>query len=118
MNRLAVNALAAISVLVISCAPAGPDVVEGVSLELAQHRSAVVSDIRYELSFDIPLSVDADIGATAKVRFDLADASAPLQLDFREAADRLQSVMVNGGVSVKTLPPEILKLRPEPRMSP
>ena len=97
MNRLAVNALAAISVLVISCAPAGPDVVEGVSLELAQHRSAVVSNIRYELSFDIPLSVDADIGAIATVRFDLADASAPLQLDFREAADRLQSVMVNGG---------------------
>jgi aminopeptidase N len=96
MKRHAIGALAAISVLIASCAPAGPDVVDGVSLELGQHRAAILSNIHYVLSFDIPGDVDGDIAGTAAVRFDLADAAVPLQLDFREAADHLHSVTVNG----------------------
>lgn len=85
--------------MLTACSPTSPDVVPGVSLELATHRKATISDITYRLHFDIPAEPDAPIDADLEIRFSLADASLPLQLDFREREDRLQEVGVNGAVS-------------------
>ena len=85
--------------MLTACSPTNPDVVSGVSLELATHRKATISDITYRLHFDIPAEPDAPIDADLEIRFSLADASLPLQLDFREREDRLQEVGVNGAVS-------------------
>jgi aminopeptidase N len=71
-------------------------VTPGVSLQLAEQRSALISDIHYRLYFDIPEALDAPIPARADIRFDLKDASEGLQLDFRESPDKICAVLVNG----------------------
>jgi len=74
----------------------------GVSLELARHRAATISGLNYRLAFDIPAEQDADIAATVRIDLDLSDNSEPLQLDFREDAENVKAVKVNGGESEYT----------------
>ncbi|MGI9263266.1 MAG: M1 family metallopeptidase, partial [Woeseiaceae bacterium] len=83
-------------ILLAGCSPPTVETVPGVSLDLAQYRAATISNINYDLSFDIPAEVDGAIAATAEISFDLSEKSRPLQLDFRESADRIHSVSVNG----------------------
>jgi aminopeptidase N len=71
----------------------------GVSLSLATQRKALLADINYRLHLEIPADQRQAIVGSVRVEFDLADAGAPLQLDFREAAQRLTLVVVNGNVS-------------------
>jgi len=68
----------------------------GVSLELAQSRAASVSNVHYQLYFDIPEQMDAPIQAQATISFTLASNQQPLQLDFREDSALLGSVVCNG----------------------
>ncbi len=68
----------------------------GVSLELAEHRAAVLSDIRYRLELEVPPELESEIRARTTIRFELSDASLPLQLDFRESFDKIQSLRLNG----------------------
>ena len=85
--------------MLTACSPTSPDVEPGVSLELATHRKATISDITYRLHLDVPAEPEAPIDANLELRFSLADARAPLQLDFRESKDRLRDVSVNGAAS-------------------
>lgn len=85
--------------LVAACGQRGPDVVPGVSLQLAQHRAKITSDLNYQLRLDIPGNKDEAIDGSVSISFVLADASAPLQLDFRESADKVVNVVTNGAVS-------------------
>lgn len=57
----------------------------GVSLELAESRAAAVSDVEYDLHFEVPSSVDDPVTGTALISFAL-DRKQPLQLDFTGAA--------------------------------
>jgi len=82
-----------------ACSQPVDDVESGVSLALAEHRAATVSNINYDLHFDIPDAVSEPISAAAKIGFDLSDTSRALQLDFRESADKIHSVTVNGEAS-------------------
>jgi len=75
-----------------ACSSPDVDIVPGVSLELAQHRSKIISNVAYQLRFDIPLQPDEVIIGHIVVRFSLADNSRPLQLDFRESGDKIKSV--------------------------
>jgi aminopeptidase N len=68
----------------------------GVSLQLAEHRSAVLSDIRYRLDFTIPQEPTAAIDGVVRLTFELSDTRLPLQLDFRAPEEHLKSVNVNG----------------------
>ena len=68
----------------------------GVSLALAQERAERLSNIVYALDFVIPADKDQPITATERVTFTLASADTDLQLDFRESADKLLAVTVNG----------------------
>ena len=92
------------------------DVEPGVSLELAEHRAAIISDIAYRLTLKIPEDRDKDVGGFVEIEFSLEDTGKTLQLDFREDADHLLKVMSNGEpVQVDfrnehlLIPPESLK---------
>ena len=79
-----------------SCGKPQLPVEPGVSLELARHRAATISAINYELSLEIPGNRDEDIDGRVVITFELSDASRPLQLDFRESADKIGHVTANG----------------------
>ena len=73
-----------------------PEIEPGVSRELADQRKAVVSEINYEIELRLPADPQQTIAATETVRFQLTDAGQALVLDFRESADKIRSVEVNG----------------------
>lgn len=67
----------------------------GVSVKLAQERAARISDLRYELSFRIPESLEEPCSGEVKVRFNLS-LKGELQLDFRPGAEAVRQLSVNG----------------------
>ena len=85
-------ALACLAATPVKAVPVTP----GVSLELAAERKARVSDVLYTLTFVIPANKDESITARETVRFVLASTKGDLQLDFRERAEKIQAVTVNG----------------------
>jgi aminopeptidase N len=72
------------------------EVVPGVSLELAERRAELISDINYRLRLKIPEDRDEDIEGFISISLVLADDGEPLQLDFREDADHLHRLSSNG----------------------
>ena len=83
--------------LVAACGRNPAPVVEpGVSAELAQFRKDNISDIVYELYFDIPEQASGEIKASETITFTLGNADNDIQLDFRESGDLLNSVKING----------------------
>lgn len=83
-------------ILLAGCDRPAVDVQPGVSLELAGHRAATISDINYQLTLRIPENRDEDIDGFITISFSLTDNGEPLQLDFREDADHLLNVKSNG----------------------
>ena len=63
----------------------GKAVGHGVPLSLAVDRAQRVSDLRYNLRFDVPGELATRIRGTATIRFTLKDATRPLALDFSES---------------------------------
>ncbi|HEX9726891.1 MAG TPA: M1 family aminopeptidase [Gemmatimonadales bacterium] len=78
----------------VSCSTAGPDTSAGVSWQLAEHRAAVLSALRYDLAFTIPPTLDSPVTGTVTVRFVLADASDPVVLDFVQPDVHVRSVTI------------------------
>ena len=76
--------------------PQTPDPIPGVALALAEQRAATISDLRYNLSFDIPAVGSEPIRGQARVRFVLSVVDGPLVVDFAPAATHLHSVNVAG----------------------
>lgn len=74
----------------------GPGIVAGVSKELAIYRKAVLSDVNYKITLDIPAGKQEAIGASESVSFVLKSNKYPLQLDFKELSEKLKSIKVNG----------------------
>lgn len=68
----------------------------GVSFELAQYRKKVISSVNYMLEFRIPEAYDQPIQGLQTMTFNLTDISQDIQLDFRESADKLQFLVING----------------------
>src|SRR5581483_3821337 len=71
-------------------------VIPGVSRELAVHRRAEIADIHYQLDFSVPRSKSESIHASETIHFSLKTNAQPLQLDFKQPADHIQSLAVNG----------------------
>lgn len=82
-------------IFLASCIESAPPVEPGVSLELARHRKEMITDLRYELLFQIPAEQDSTIHGGLQISVILNDASADLQLDFREDRDHLKELVVN-----------------------
>ncbi|EAZ81152.2 M1 family metallopeptidase [Algoriphagus machipongonensis] len=69
---------------------------EGISAELAKFRKQQVSEIHYQLQFDIPEKKTDPIPAKLILETSISDLSHPLILDFHEEASHLISLKVNG----------------------
>ena len=67
----------------------------GVSREMARERASRIRDIRYELAFRIPEDKAAPLEGTESLTFTL-QGRGPVQLDFREGAENLRQLTVNG----------------------
>lgn len=67
----------------------------GVSLALASSRSAAISNIQYKLHFTIPAEQTAPIQSTEGIDFKLNKLTY-LQIDFKQNADHIKGVWVNG----------------------
>ncbi|MFD2874293.1 M1 family aminopeptidase [Mucilaginibacter ximonensis] len=68
----------------------------GVSLQLATYRHSVISNITYSVGFHIPKKRNDKILGSLLLQFDLKDVSEPLQIDFKQAADHIQTVRAGG----------------------
>ena len=68
----------------------------GVARQLAEHRREVLRNIAYDIQLTIPASKEAPIPASQTISFTLRDKSQPLQIDFKEQRDHLNSIRVNG----------------------
>ncbi|MBQ9192746.1 MAG: aminopeptidase [Bacteroidales bacterium] len=67
----------------------------GVSRDLARERKAHISDVCYGLAFSIPEDREMPVLGTETLTFTL-DRKRTVQLDFREGADHLSELTVNG----------------------
>jgi len=68
---------------------------EGVSLELAQLRKQEIKDLKYRLFFSIPEKKQETVEGELKASFTLQHPQEII-LDFRESADKIKEVCVNG----------------------
>lgn len=68
---------------------------EGISLELAQLRKQEIKDLKYGLSFSISEQKQEAIEGKARIQFSL-QRPQEIILDFRENADKIKEVSVNG----------------------
>ncbi|WP_432713618.1 M1 family metallopeptidase [Pedobacter sp.] len=84
-------------------------VVPGVSLDLAIYRKSVISDIQYTLHFNIPSAKQRSIVGTQHISFLLNKVNQDLQIDFKQSAENINSIKVNGvNVAVKLINEHIL----------
>ncbi|MBO0358701.1 aminopeptidase [Hymenobacter sp. BT186] len=92
--------LACTKPLAVTNAPTPPAatvaVVPGVSRELAEDRARRISRLGYQLALTVPPRKADPVTATETLTFHLADTRQPVQLDFKEQADRLKSLTING----------------------
>lgn len=69
---------------------------EGVSQQMALYRKHQISDVNYELSFEIPNQKNENIYSQLVLNVVLTDLKQPLYLDFKEKSANLQSISSNG----------------------
>ncbi len=67
----------------------------GVPLEIAEHRAATISDLRYNLALRVPPALAEPITGTTRITFDLQNNTAPLVLDFETSPDHVKAVKAN-----------------------
>jgi len=72
----------------------------GVSEQLAQFRKKQISEVQYNLSFEIPNQKEENINAYLTVNLNISDLSQPLLFDFKEKTSNIKTVAING----KSLP--------------
>ena len=82
---------------------------EGISLELAQLRKQEIKELKYGLSFSIPEQKQEAVEGEARISF-LLQRPQEIILDFRESADKIKEVSVNGKPSEYTFLNEHLVL--------
>lgn len=81
-----------------SSTPQGKSQLAGLSLKSAAKRSAIVSDVQYDLSLKIDGS-SVDVAGENLVRFNLAKNTEPLRVDF--TGGKIKAVTVNGAELAK-----------------
>jgi aminopeptidase N len=76
-----------------------PDPGAGIPLTLATERAQAISNLRYELGFDIPSAASEPVEGRASIRFSRMNDEHPLVLDFVPGAESITSVTTNGKTS-------------------
>ena len=85
--------------LIVSCESKSDtvfEITEGVSKELAVYRKNQVSNVKYGLSFKIPLKKEDPISSKLILELSIHDLDQPLFLDFKSNKGIPQTSMVNG----------------------
>jgi len=73
-----------------------PAIEAGIPLALADDRAARISNLSYEVSFDIPAARTEPIEGSITARFTLSHVKAPLAFDFSQPAEKFLGATVNG----------------------
>lgn len=120
-RRCLQSAVLALAALLMSCSPqssdtdyaSDPRLQRGVSWQLAQHRSETLASLQVDYSLIIPAARERRIEGTAQLRFSYsgrADSDRfPLVIDFVDAAERVDSLDVNGeSVPVRAIEDHLL----------
>lgn len=81
--------------LLCSCATTVNIEPTGVSYELANHRKATIQEPTYDLTLNIPQSIDSLCSGVVDVQFRI-DQAQPITLDFKAPKEYIHSVAVNG----------------------
>ena len=68
---------------------------EGISLELAQLRKQEIKELKYGLHFSIPEQKQKAVEGEVRIQF-VIQKPQEIILDFRESADKVKEVSVNG----------------------
>jgi aminopeptidase N len=85
------------TLLGLACGDDGEvEVVAGVPWSLAEHRARTISDVRYNISFDIPAELSERIRGHMVVSFTLSDVAEPLVLDFAQSGASVLAVRMDG----------------------
>ena len=71
---------------------------EGVSRSLAEWRSATLNDVTYDLHFSIPEERSEAVCGQVIINFEVATPQE-IVIDYRQSADHIEGVMVNGSES-------------------
>ncbi|RZT91826.1 aminopeptidase N [Ancylomarina subtilis] len=71
----------------------------GVTKNLADYRAENISNLEYQLQFDIPKGKEEAIPGQNKMTFNLKSVEQDLQIDFREDGSMIKSVKCNGNLS-------------------
>ncbi|MBE0663936.1 MAG: hypothetical protein IH597_15875 [Bacteroidales bacterium] len=71
----------------------------GVSIELAQYRAKNISEVHYDLWFNIPENPEEAITGKAIIHFKHRKSLHGINLDFQPGADQVSNVVVNGNAS-------------------
>ena len=69
----------------------------GVARALAESRALAVSDLRYQVRFDVPLARDSAVTGVVVATFDWRGGGQDLVLDFRAPAEYVGRVALDGG---------------------
>jgi aminopeptidase N len=73
-----------------------PSIEPGVSKDLATFRKALISDIHYKLSFNIPADKHASVLASEVINFNLQSNRFPIQVDFKGEREQIILIKING----------------------
>jgi aminopeptidase N len=71
----------------------------GVPLDVATSRAAVIFDLRYHLTLNVPKALSEPITGTNRITFDLRSNTQPLVIDFETSRDRVKTVQANGAAA-------------------
>ena len=71
---------------------------KGVSRSLNDHRKESISEIEYQLRFNIPEDKSEPVTGMETISFRLSDRRKPLVIDFNVETDNLASLLVNGNL--------------------
>ncbi|MBE0676028.1 MAG: hypothetical protein IH591_15330, partial [Bacteroidales bacterium] len=70
---------------------------KGISYELASYRKSILSNVEYNLLFEIPDALEGEISGKAEIIFETnGRVRKPLLLDFMVSSDYLYELIVNG----------------------
>ncbi|WP_299320355.1 M1 family aminopeptidase [uncultured Maribacter sp.] len=85
-------------IFLISCANENDNskqVESGVSEAMATQRASLISNVHYNLSFNIPKEQEAPIASKLLLEFNLTQLQEPVYLDFKEETSKIKSVSIN-----------------------
>jgi aminopeptidase N len=86
---------------------------KGVPERLAVYRAGIISQVNYDLTFNIPATVNQPIPGLEQVLFYLKDISQPLQIDFKADTGNIRQVEVNGSKIPVVISNEHLIIKPQ-----